>query len=139
MNMSETIPPLQQAMPVAQSSTRAWEVLCHLSSIAGLWVPFGNTLGPFLIWIFKRDASPGVDAHGKESLNFHISWALYEFAAWAIAGLLMIVVIGFLMIPFLIIASLVARVAMAILVMIASFKAADGELYRYPLTMRLLR
>lgn len=136
--MSETMPPIQSATPVAQSSSRAWEVLCHLSSIAGLWVPCGNILGPLLIWLFKHSDSAGVDAHGKESLNFHISWALYEIAAWIVALLSIFVLIGLVMIPMLIVFSVIARAVMAVLVLIASVKASNGRLFRYPLTIRFL-
>ena len=138
MNMSETIPAYQPA-PAAASSTRAWEVLCHLSSIVGLLgVPFGNILGPLIVWLVKRDASPGVDAHGKESLNFHISWTLYAIVAGAISTALILIGIGILM--WIVLAPLLAIgwLSMLILVVIGSIKASNGELYRYPLTIRFL-
>ena len=133
--MSESIPPLQPA-PVAQSPSRAWEVLCHLSSIAGLWITGGSIIGPLVVWALKRGDSLGVDAHGKESLNFHISWALYEVAAWAICA---VSIIGWVLFPFLIVAGFMARGLMAILVLIASIKASNGRLFHYPLTIRFLK
>src|SRR5215203_3702453 len=102
MNMSDSVPPIQPVNPPAET-TRTWEVLCHLSSLVGLLgVPFGNIIGPLVIWLVKRDASPGVDAHGKESLNFHISWTIYGLVLAAIAAILMIVVIGIFLWPILI-------------------------------------
>jgi uncharacterized protein len=139
MNMSEALPPVQPAGYPASSSTRSWEVLCHLSSlVALLGIPFGNVLGPLVIWLVKRDASPGVDAHGKESLNFHLSWSLYWVVATAVVGFLCFLLIGFLLIPFLIVGYIVGIVAMLALSIIASIKAGNGELYRYPLTIRFL-
>lgn len=135
VNMSDTLPPVQPAAGPAVS-TRSWEVLCHLSSIAGLLgVPFGNILGPLIVWLIKRDASPGVDAHGKESLNFHISWSIYGVIVGAIAAALFIFVVGIFILPILFIGWL----AMLILVIIGSVKASNGELYRYPLTIRFLQ
>jgi uncharacterized Tic20 family protein len=140
MDMSESIPPLQPAGSLGmRSSTREWEVLCHLSSIAGLLgIPFGNILGPLIIWLWKRHESLGVDAHGKESLNFHISWTLYAFIAGTVTAGLMFVIVGFLMLPFLLLGLAVGWFAMIILVIMASIKAGNGELYRYPLTIRFL-
>jgi uncharacterized Tic20 family protein len=69
-----------------------------------------------------------VDAHGKESLNFQISMTIWTI----LAGLSMLAVIGFLLLP-------VAVVTNVVLVIIASIKASNGELYRYPLTIRFLK
>lgn len=134
--MSESIPPLQPAAPTVQSPSRAWEVLCHLSSIAGLWITGGSIIGPLVVWAFKRNESLGVDAHGKESLNFHISWTLYEVAVWLIC---VVSIVGLVLIPFLIVAGLIARGLMAILVLVASIKASNGRLFHYPLTIRFLK
>jgi uncharacterized Tic20 family protein len=138
MDMSEALPPVQPAgIPASASgsSTRAWEVLCHLSAIAGLLgFPLGNILGPLIIWLVKKDASPGVDAHGKESLNFHISWTIYAFVVAAVAAVLTFVLIGIFIWPLL----AIGWVAMIVLVIIGSVKASNGELYRYPLTIRFL-
>ena len=83
----------------------------------------------------KKDVSPGVDAHGKESLNFHISWTIYGLILGAIAAALFIFVIGILVLPFI----FIGWIAMFILVVIGSVKASNGELYRYPLTIRFLQ
>jgi uncharacterized protein len=141
MNMSETVPPLQPGNPsAAASSTRAWEVLCHLSSLLGLLgVPLGNILAPLVVWLLKRGESAGVDAHGKESLNFHISWSLYWVLAFAIVVALCFVLIGFVMLPGLLILGVVGWITMLILTIIGSVKASNGELYRYPLTIRFLK
>lgn len=135
MNMSEALPPVQPAGFPASSSTRSWEVLCHLSAIAGLLgVPFGNILGPLIIWLIKRDDSPGVDVHGRESLNFHISWTIYGIITGISAFILTFLIIGIFIWPILAIGWL----TMVILVVIGSVKASNGQLYRYPLTIRFL-
>jgi uncharacterized protein len=135
MNMSDTIPPIQPTAPLAANSTRQWEVLCHVSSMAGLLgFPFGNILGPLIVWLAKRNESAGVDAHGKESLNFHISWTVYGLVLGGLTAILSFILIGFLLIPVLILGWL----AMVILVVVGSVKASNGELYRYPLTIRFI-
>ena len=79
------------------------------------------------MWLVKRGDSPEIDAHGKESLNFQLSMLIYD----AIAAILCIVLIG---IPILIILWIMNTV----FVIIASIRASEGELYRYPLTIRFL-
>jgi uncharacterized Tic20 family protein len=106
--------------------------------VALIGIPFGNVLGPLVVWLVKRDASPGVDAHGKESLNFHLSWSLYWILAAAVVGALCFLLIGFLLLPFLFIGYAVGIIGMVILSVIGSVKASNGELYRYPLTIRFL-
>jgi uncharacterized Tic20 family protein len=140
--MSEPIPPLPPVTPVvAPSSTRSWEVLCHLSSLLGLffgfiWVPFLNILAPLIVWLVKKNDSLGIDAHGKESINFHLSWTLYPM----IAGILLTVsIVGIILLPLLILAMYVQIAVMIVLTIIAGVKASNGELYRYPLTIRFLK
>ena len=108
---------------------RTWNVLCHATALAGFFVPWaGHILGPLIIWLAKRGDSPEIDAHGKESLNFQISMLIYN----VIAGILCLVLIGFVILAILHILNLV-------LVIVASIQASDGKFYRYPLTIRLIK
>ena len=50
---------------------------CHMTALSGLFVPFGNLIGPLIIWQMKRHEFPSVDEHGKESLNFQLSALIY--------------------------------------------------------------
>ena len=70
----------------------------------------------------------GVDAHGKESLNFQISMLIYAI----VSGILCLIFIGFLLLAAIGITSLVC-------VIIASVKASNGVPFRYPLTIRFLK
>jgi uncharacterized Tic20 family protein len=113
--------------PPPVTPDRTWDVLCHVSALAGFVVPFGNILGPLIIWLIKRNEIPSVEAHGKESLNFQISVLIYM----AVSAVLMLVLVGvFLMV--------IVGITAIVLVIIASVKASNGELYRYPLTIRLI-
>ena len=110
-------------------SNKTWAMLCHLTALSFyIGVPFGNILGPLIIWLIKKDEMPTVDQHGKESLNFQISMTIYGL----VAGLLTFVLIGFLLLPIVVIAQIV-------FVVIASIKANNGEAYRYPLTIRFIK
>ncbi|MCW5558508.1 MAG: DUF4870 domain-containing protein [Verrucomicrobiae bacterium] len=107
-----------------------WEVACHLAGFSGYVSGVGWILGPLIVWLLKRSDSPSVDAHGKEALNFQISIVLW--------GLLLLAGSFFtcgLTIPLLIVLGIVQ----IILMIIAAVKAGNGELYRYPLTLRFVK
>jgi uncharacterized Tic20 family protein len=103
-------------------------MFCHFAAFLGLVFPFGNLLGPLIVWQIKKDLDPFVDAQGKEALNFQISVAL----AALLCFLLMVVVIGF---PLLLLVSVGALV----LTIIAGIKANEGQAYRYPFSWRLVK
>jgi uncharacterized protein len=108
---------------------RTWNVLCHASALAGFFVPWaGHILGPLIVWLAKRNDSPEIDENGKESLNFQISMLIYN----VIAGVLCLVLVGFILLAILHILNLV-------LVIVASIQASEGKLYRYPMTIRLIK
>jgi len=115
-------------METTSSQVRTWNVLCHASALLGVFFHFlGHIFGPLIVWLVKRGESPEIDAHGKESLNFQLSMLIYD----VIAGILCIVLIG---IPILIL----LWVANTVLVIVASLKASEGKMYRYPFTIRFL-
>jgi uncharacterized protein len=108
--------------------TRMWAMLCHISAFAGfIGIPFGNILGPLIIWLIKREDHPFINAQGKEALNFQISLIIYG----VISGILCLVLIGFLLL-------LLLWVAGVVLTIIGALKANEGVAYRYPFTIRLL-
>ncbi|AXK73550.1 DUF4870 domain-containing protein [Lysobacter sp. TY2-98] len=102
-------------------------MLGHLSSLSGLIVPFGNVLGPLVVWQIKKDTMPFAAEQAKEAVNFNITAAL----AAIVASVCMIVLIGFLLLPIVVIAWLVLTV-------MAGMAASRGENYRYPFTLRLI-
>lgn len=114
--------------PAGSSDERMWAMLCHLSTFAGYIMPFGNILGPLVIWLIKKDEYAFVDDQGKEALNFQISVTIYTLAS----AILILAIIG---IP-LLIAVIIFEVVMTV---IAAIKANGGEYYRYPLTIRLVK
>jgi uncharacterized Tic20 family protein len=108
---------------------RTWAMFCHLASLSAcIGIPFGNIIGPLVVWLVKKDEFAIVDEHGKESLNFQISLSIYSI----ISFFLCFAFIGFLILPAILIAGLV-------FVIIATLKANKGEPYRYPLTIRFIK
>ena len=106
---------------------KTWGMLAHLSSLAGFVIPFGNVLGPLVVWLVKKDTMPFVADQGKEALNFNITVAI----AAIISCILMIIVIGFLLLA-------VVAVGWLVLTILAAIESNKGEAYRYPFTLRLI-
>ncbi len=110
------------------TSVRTWCVLAHATALVGFLIPVaGHIVGPLIVWLAKRQDSPEIDAHGKESMNFQISMLIWN----VIAGILCLVLIG---IPLLIL----LHILNIIFVIVATIQASEGKLYRYPLTIRLI-
>ena len=119
-------PEAPTGVPTAED--KQWGLFAHLSSLAGLIIPFGNILGPLIIWQVKKDSLPFAADQGKEALNFNITIAI----AAIICGLLTLVLIGFLLLP-------LVGLAWLVFTIIAAVKANNGEAYRYPFTLRLIK
>ncbi len=107
--------------------SRMWAMLAHLSALSGFVIPFGNIVGPLIIWLIKRDEMSFVNDQAKEALNFNISMTIYML----VSLVLIFVVIG---IPLII----VLGIAWLVLTIVAAVKANEGVAYRYPLTLRLV-
>src|SRR6266481_8751235 len=111
------------------SSVRTWCILAHATALVGFLVPVaGHIVGPLIVWLAKREDSPEIDAHGKESLNFQISMLIYN----VIAAVFCLVLIGFFFLA-------VLWVLNAVFVIVASIQASDGKFYRYPITIRFIQ
>ena len=118
----------QELLPKPSHEVRQWAMFCHLSALLGIWIPFGNLIGPLILWQMKREKDPFIDAQGKEALNFQITVAI----ASLICFLLMVLIVGFFLIGIVAIGALV-------LTIIAGVKANEGYPYRYPFTWRLIK
>jgi len=124
--MDTTNEATQAGSPSADEKT--WGMLAHLSSLVGFVIPFGNVLGPLVVWMIKKETMPFVDDQGKEALNFQITVMI----AGLICIPLMFVLIG---IPLM----FVVAIAWLVLSIMAGLKAQNGVAYRYPFALRLIK
>ncbi len=121
--MHTSDPALLPALPRPSSNDRLLAILCHLSGFLG--VPL---LLPLIVYLVMKEDSPFVKDHAREALNFHLSLFFYTL----ICVPLVMIVIG---IPILI----ALGVFSLVVAILAAIKVSDGELYRYPLCIRLLK
>ncbi|MEB3226311.1 MAG: DUF4870 domain-containing protein [Synechococcus sp.] len=147
---------------------RNWVIACHLSSLAWIplillgigAIPCVNVIAPAVIWCLKKDESKLIDAHGRESVNFQISMTIYGIAAGILLVILSFIGVifilgigviennpftaffavmtgfGFLVAMLLLVAIAIFQIAVVIL---AATKVKEGQMYRYPFNLRLLK
>ena len=118
----------QKTVSSPEKSANLLAMWCHLGTFAGIFVPFGNFLVPFILWITKKDEYELVDDQGKESLNFQITIAIYSI----IGAILVFLIVG---IFFLVVLALFAIIQ----VIKASIAASNGIKYRYPFCFRFIK
>lgn len=124
----ESAPEIADTATALSQEEKNWGMFCHIAVFTGFLIPFGNLLAPLVLWLMKKDEMPYVDYHGKEVLNFQITVLIAVFVAW----LLIFVVIGvFLMV--------VIGLFTLVVTIIGLIKASQGEYYRYPFSLRLIK
>lgn len=135
----------------------------HLSTFSRFFIPFGNFIGPLILWVTNKEKSSFADHHGKQAINFQISVFLYA------------VILGTLSIPFFVfslfngldfidfngfhdfhinigkpspllyiggglgVIAFIGFIIELVFIIKASLKARDGELYQYPLTINFIK
>ncbi len=127
-NVTMTPPQGPTVPPTTNRDQNMWAMFCHLSALAGFVIPFGNILGPLVVWLMKKDVYPLVDDQGKEALNFQISMTIYLI----VSAVLILILIGIVLLIGLAIFEI-------IVIIMAMVKANDGVAYRYPLNIRFIK
>ncbi|WP_456376335.1 DUF4870 domain-containing protein [Lutibacter sp.] len=114
--------------------------LIHISAFAGYFFPFGGVLAPLIFWVVKKDESRYIDTHGKEAVNFNLSFLLYSF----ILGISVISTSIMNFPNFFGIAGgvsilLIVGVIRFVLIIQAAIKASKNEPYQYPFTINFIK
>jgi uncharacterized protein len=135
----------------------------HLSTFSRFIIPFGNFIGPIVLWVSNKEKSEFVDAHGKQAINFQMSIIIYA------------IIIGTISIPLFIFKlfngidfidfngfndfhinigkpsallyitggfgamAIIGFILELVFIVKASLKARDGELYEYPFTINFIK
>lgn len=107
--------------PLVQPSSdeKTMAILAHVLTLVAWFV------APLVIYLIKKDESAFVAAHAKESLNFQITITIVCIVLFiTIIGIFLLWIIGILAL---------------VLVIVATVKASEGKLYKYPFTLRLIK
>tara|TARA_B100001250_G_C19532562_1_gene671101 strand:- start:106 stop:456 length:351 start_codon:yes stop_codon:yes gene_type:complete len=81
-----------------------------------------------IMWVTNKDNNAVIDSHGKNVANFLISYTIYYF----VSIFLFFVLIGFVTI-------FIVAALFIIFTIIAAIKAGKGEIYKYPLTIEIIK
>ncbi len=112
------------------SETTENKVFAALSH--GLVLTGAHFLAPLIIYLVKKDSSPFAAAHARESLNFQLSVLIY---ALGLIALIFTVVLA----PLAVLALWALGLFTFVLVIVATIKAATGETFQYPLSLRMVK
>ena len=117
---------MRSSSQMSAQDEQTWSMLSHLSVLVGLLglMP----LGALIIWLIYKDRSPRVRFHAAQALWYQVAWIVILLVGWTITFILMFVLIGFLLLPVMLLASLVPFVHGCY----AAYKVNQGVDYRYP-------
>lgn len=108
----------QPAVPPT-SDEKTLALISHVITLVSQFI------APLIIYLLKKDESSFVAAHAKESLNFQLTVLI-------VIIILVISVIGWLLLW-------VVGLYTLALVIVATIRASEGKLYRYPFTIRFIK
>ena len=113
---------------------RSWSVLAHLSIFLNLFTGFLGPVAALVIWLVYKDRSQKVAFHALQSMWYQVAWLVLLGIGWAFTGILMLILIGFLLVPVMALITAFPFVHGAY----AAYRVSrDGE-YRYPLIADLI-
>jgi uncharacterized Tic20 family protein len=93
-------------------------MLCHILGILGF-------IAPLIIWLMERDRHRFVEEHGRDAMNYQISFLLYMIA-------LSITIIGAFFVPVLLIVHVVLSI-------VGALRAYQGQPWHYPIALTFLK
>ena len=109
----------EQPLLAPTSDEKTMAILSHVLCFV-VWI-----FAPLVIYLLKKDESSFVAAHAKESLNFQITVMI-------ICIILFVTIVGILLLW-------LVGIFVTIMIIVATIRASEGKLYRYPFTLRLIK
>jgi uncharacterized protein len=135
----------QEAGLLRTEDERQMGMFLHLSALLNLIIPFAGYIVPVVLWQTNKNEMPGLEAHGKEAVNWMITSFIYS-----ICGIVLIVlgvitliaelpVLGVLILVVSILAMLTLSILNIVYAVVAGVKAGSGEHWEYPLNIKFLK
>lgn len=110
---------------ITDHNEKTWGMLTHLLALSiFIGIPFGNVIGPLIVYLIKKDEYEFVAEQGREVLNFQITWSLILI----VSAILIVVGIGLVML-------IAFGIAWLVLVILGAVSASNGTPYKYPFTI----
>jgi uncharacterized Tic20 family protein len=113
----------------ANNDEKTWALVAHFGGAAGAFLGAGGGgwLPPLIALLVKGNESPTTRAHAVAALNFHITMTIAAIIGWSV-GCLLLFIPGF-----------VVWAVAVIFSIIGGLRANEGQLYKYPLSLDLVK
>lgn len=133
----ETLSPPDESVTEHTFEDQGILKLLNLLALSFWFVPLGNILFPFALWMYKRNSVAGVRELGIRVLNFQITWTL------AVYGLtffgMMSAILGLMSNPVIIFCAIVALAIINTIVIISTnAKIVRGEEPVYDFSLKII-
>jgi|GEM_PF-835685 len=112
--------------------------LLNLSALSFWFIPLGNILIPWALWMYKRNTVAGVSELGKRILNFQITWSLLVYGITFVGMISGIV--NFLINPVIVLCVIFALLIINTIIIISNhFKLQRGEEGDYGTSFKIIQ
>lgn len=125
-----------------------WAVALHLSPFAGALIPLAGIIAPLAIWFTKRKESKYLDLQGKEVMNLLICESIASMVLIVLAMCIPLLrslgggsdFLSTFMLPVAFVLMLAPLAALGIVLpVLAAVKCSNGDDFRYPFIVRLVK
>jgi uncharacterized protein len=116
--------------PLSEMEDRQWASFAHLGGILSF-------LPALIIWLVFKDRGRFTDEEGKEALNFQITLIIAYVVIWVLTAIITVVTFGFGAVVGLL--AWLVWIAGVVFSILGFMKAKDGQHYRYPFALRLIK
>ena len=101
-------PPIEARLPGTMSldGERTWSAVAHLTTFLNMFTGFLGPVAAFVIWLAYRNDSPTVAAHAMRSVLYQVVWLTAIFVGWSVTFALMAILVGFLLVPIMLLVTL---------------------------------
>ncbi|QIN83897.1 DUF4870 domain-containing protein [Rubrobacter tropicus] len=113
---------------------KTWSVLSHLSAFLNIFTLFLGPVAALIVWLVYKDRSSKVAFNALQSAAYQGAWLAILGIGWTLTIGLTFVLVGFLLIPAMLILTVVPFAHMGY----AAYKVSKEGEYRYPIVADLI-
>ena len=101
-------PPIDTRLPGTMSleGERTLSAVAHLTTFLNIFTGFLGPVAAFVLWLVYRDDSPTVAAHAMRSVLYQVVWLTAIVVGWSVTFALMAILVGFLLVPIMLLVTL---------------------------------
>ncbi len=133
-NLLPPLTTLPTPQPLTESEERTWAMLAHLSILLNLITGFLGIVVALLIYLVYKNRSNYVAYQSMQSFVFQLIWwlggGILIGLAWAITGVLSIVLVGLILIPLACVLSLIPLAAL-VYGIVGAVQTNSGQDFKY--------